>query len=77
MSLSVESSMGRRLESSSFTDGSQRAEFLQPAAGRILTGAGLAGDQLQQVMRHHSSIARRIVIGRQILKIVAKGSQPG
>jgi hypothetical protein len=50
--------------------------FLQPAAGRILSGAGVAGGSLRQVMRHHGAAARRIVLGRQILKIVAKSSRP-
>ena len=50
------------------------ALFLQPAAGRILSGAGLGGGSLQQVLRHHGSAARRIVLGRQILRIVAKSS---
>ncbi len=52
------------------------AQFLQPAAGRIVTGAGLAGGQLRQALRHHSAVARRIVLGRLILKIIGKSSQP-
>jgi hypothetical protein len=57
------------------TDSSpQTTRFLQPAAGRILAGAGLAGGSLQQVLRRHGAAARRIVLGRQILKIVAKSN---
>jgi hypothetical protein len=52
------------------------AQFLQPTAGRIVTGTGLAGGQLRQALRHHSSVARRIALGRLILKIIGKGSQP-
>ncbi len=60
------------------TDGKrfEAARFLQPAAGRIVTGVGLAGGPLTQALRHHSSAARRIMLGRQILKIVGKSSQP-
>jgi hypothetical protein len=55
-------------------DGSSgETRFLQPAAGRILTGVGFAEGHLQPVLRHHSSVARRIIIGKQILKIVGKG----
>jgi hypothetical protein len=79
-SLNAETSVNAgRLDSAPYagTDGSSgETRFLQPAAGRILTGAGLAGEHLQQVLRHHSSVARRIVIGKQILKIVGKGSPP-
>jgi hypothetical protein len=53
---------------------SEATRFFQPAAGRILAGAGLAGGSLQQVLRHHGTAARRFVLGRQILKIVAKSS---
>lgn len=80
MSLSVESSVNaRHVESASYGEAgvaSPEAQFLQPAAGRIVTGAGFSGDRLQQALRHHSSVARRIVLGRQILKIVGKSSQP-
>ena len=75
-SLNAESN-ARRLDGASHAgtdDASGEARFLQPAAGRIITGAGLAGGQLQQVMRHHSSVARRIVLGKQILKIVGKSN---
>jgi hypothetical protein len=57
------------------SDGSPEA-FLQPATGRIVKGAGLADGRLQQALKHHSTVARRIVLGRQILKIVGK-SNPG
>ena len=55
-------------------DSPEAAPFLQPAAGRILAGAGLAGGSLQQALRHHGVAARRIVLGRQILKIAGKAS---
>ena len=54
----------------------EATRFLQPAAGRIVAGAGLAGGPLQQALRHHSSVARRIVLGQQILKIVGKSAKP-
>jgi hypothetical protein len=31
---------------------------------------------LQQALRHHSSVARRIVLGRLILSIIGKSSNP-
>ena len=65
-----------RLEGSGLDGSPEGSRFLQPAAGRVIAGAGLAGAQLRQVLRHHSSIARRIVLGRQILKIVGKRSKP-
>ncbi len=80
-SLSVESPIdARHLESVQrvwATNGSSEARrFLQPVAGRIVTGAGLDGGQLQQALRHHSSVARRIILGRQILNIMGKSSKP-
>jgi hypothetical protein len=80
-SLSAESHIdARHLDSAPCiweTDGSPDvARFLQPEAGRIVTGAGLAGGQLQQALRHHSSVARRIVLGRLILSIIGKSSKP-
>ena len=80
-SLSVESHIdARQLESAPRVwagDGSsEAARFLQPTAGRIVTGTGLAGGQLQQALRHHSSVARRIVLGRLILNIIGKSIKP-
>jgi hypothetical protein len=49
-------------------------QFLQPVASRILASAGFA--ELPHATRHHSSIARRIVLGRQVMRIVAKGHAP-
>ena len=80
-SLSAESHIdARHLDSAPriwAADGSpEAARFLQPTAARIVTGAGLAGGQLQQALRHHSSVARRIVLGRLILSIIGKSSKP-
>ncbi|RBP04083.1 hypothetical protein DFR50_14155 [Roseiarcus fermentans] len=50
--------------------------FLLPAAGRIVTGVGLAAGQFRQAPRHHGAAARRILLGRQILKIVARLRSP-
>lgn len=75
-SLNAESFVNaRHIESAQYT-GADDTRFLQPAAGRIIAGAGLAGGQLQQVLRHHGLVARRIVLGRQILKIIGKRNKP-
>jgi hypothetical protein len=77
MSLTADSGVDR-VGSGAFVEAggaSGEAQFLQPAAGRIVTGVGFDSVHLQQALRHHSSVARRIVLGRQILKIVGKKSQ--
>ncbi len=57
-------------------DGSpEAARFLQPTVGRIVTGTGLAGGQLRQTLRHHSSVTRPIVLGRLVLNIIGKSSK--
>jgi hypothetical protein len=52
--------------------GSDPELFLQPLAGRMI--ASLADSQVQRSMRHHGSIARRIVLGRQVMRIAGKGN---
>ena len=78
-SLSAESSASNvSFESALHADSSSSDEtsFMQPAAGRIVAGAGIAGGHLPQVLRHHSSVARRIVKGRMILNIVGRSAGP-
>jgi len=41
-----------------------------PGPGRIITGAGLAGSQLQQVLRRHDSVAPGATLGQQIASLI-------
>lgn len=49
--------------------------FLQPAAGRILAGAGLSGGQVRHGALNRVTIVRRIALGQQVLRIVEKSRQ--
>ena len=78
-SLSAESSASKvPFESALHADSSSSdgTSFMQPAVGRIVAGAGIAGGHLPHVLRHHSSVARRIVMGRMILNIVGRSAGP-
>jgi hypothetical protein len=77
MSLSADSVVDtRHLEGARAVDASpEPARFLHPAVSRIITGAGFPGGHVQQALRHHSSVARRIVLGRQILNIIEKSGK--
>ncbi len=52
------------------------AWFLQPTVDRIITRSGLAGGPLHVVLRRRAVIARRVAVGRQIMKIIAKSARP-
>lgn len=49
---------------------SKETHFTQPAAGRIITGAGLAGSQLQQVLRQHDAVQPRVTPSQRVVSVV-------
>ena len=78
-SLSAESSASNILfENALHADNSSSdgTSFMQPVAARIVAGAGIADGHLPHALRHHSSVARRIVMGRMILNIVGRSGGP-
>ena len=70
MSLTTESGVVRPENALAFDAGrdSDHAFFLESVAARVLTAAG----HPQELLRRHGLAARRIALGRQILKIAAK-----
>ena len=48
------------------------AWFLQPTVDRIITGSGLAGGPLRTALQNRALMARRIAIGRQVMKVISK-----
>jgi len=50
----------------------EETRFVRPEPPRILTGAGLAGSQLQQVLRKRASTARHSNVGPKILRTLGK-----
>jgi hypothetical protein len=43
---------------------------ISPGPGRIITGAGLADSQLQQVLRQHDPVPPSATLGRQIVSLI-------
>jgi hypothetical protein len=41
-----------------------------PGPGRIITGPGLAGAQLQQVLRQHDRVPPRATLGKQLVNLI-------
>jgi hypothetical protein len=59
------------------TDNSPEAtRFLAPGPGRIITGAGLAGSQLQQAMRDRASEAPRAASIGMLVRWIRKAFAP-
>jgi hypothetical protein len=59
------------------TDSSPAAtHFLAPGAGRIITGAGLAGSQLQQALRKRPSGAPRAAWVGRFVRLIRKAFAP-
>ena len=48
----------------------RETRVIPPGPGRIITGAGLAGSQLQQILRQHDRVPPRGTVGQQIVSLI-------
>jgi hypothetical protein len=70
---SIEASQVQRAPPTELEDKSPKlreTRVTPPGPDRIITGAGLAGSQLQQVLRQHNPVPPRATLGQQIMSLI-------